>query len=127
MCILVVCVLYMCVHGHKLIFHEHVMSNFLPYRQATVYKTLIPACYAYKCIGAGGEGNRWSPITIRLGKYYLILVLGLLRYILLCIALAVYNIISPAAYRALQSFKILNRCKHAYIHYTLVSSLVSHI
>ena len=58
----------------------------------------------------GGQSNRWSAITIRIGTYLLLLALSVIvkvTVVLTIPALAIYAR-SPAAYRALQSFGVLN-------------------
>ena len=54
--------------------------------------------------GNGGRGNRWSMITIRMGKYMHLLSFW---FIMNSVALAIYCR-SPAAYKALKDFNILS-------------------
>ena len=67
------------------------------------FNFIAPSC-------KGGHSNRWSAITIRIGTYLLLLAVSVIvkvTVVLTIPALAIYAR-SPAAYRALQSFGVLN-------------------
>ena len=74
-----------------------------------LYSIVLLAIRSYiwfQILATGKRSNRWSVVTIRMGKLIKLMLYMYEMYSFLCVALAVF-VRSPAAYEALKGFGLL--------------------